>query len=199
MPRTRRFRPLLAAAVLLAVCVPGAGALAITHPTAPPVARTVAWALGAEYLGRAGARIQQGDDDCGIAAMQMVLEARGVAAQGLDSARAVVLARGEGASFGELRALAGRSGVRAEGWKLDGPALARAPMPAIVHFPDHYVVVDAVEADGSVLARDPGIGRVRYPAARFAELWTGHVLVFPAAAASAAAIPARDASNTPTL
>jgi ABC-type bacteriocin/lantibiotic exporter with double-glycine peptidase domain len=176
---TRVRRALASAMAGLAVVLSAAAGLAWTHPTAPPVARAVAWTIGAEYLGRDGARMQQGGVDCGIAALQMVLEARGARAAGLDSARAALLARGRGASLAELQALAAMAGVRAEGWRMDAAALARAPLPAIAHFDDHFVVVDRVEADGSVLARDPGIGRVRLPPDRFAELWTGNVLLFP--------------------
>jgi hypothetical protein len=178
MPRSPLSRTLAALAVVLSAA---AGA-AWTHPTAPPVARAVAWAVGAQYLGSGGVRMQQGEVDCGVAALQMVLDARGVRQAGIDSARAAILGRGQGATLAELQALAARSGLRSEGWRMDAAALARAPRPLIAHFADHFVVVDSVDGDGSVLARDPGIGRVRFSAERFAALWTGNVLVFPPSA-----------------
>jgi ABC-type bacteriocin/lantibiotic exporter with double-glycine peptidase domain len=176
---TRRARAAATSAAALALALSAAAGLAWTPPTAPPVARAVAWSVGAEFLGQGGTRLQRGEVDCGIAALQMVLEGRGARGEGIDSARAAVLARGEGATLAELRALAARSGVGAEGWRMDAASLARAPLPAIAHLDGHFVVVDRVEPGGSVLARDPAIGRVRFPPGRFAELWTGNVLVFP--------------------
>lgn len=172
MSRTLRF-PLAAALLVAAATV-----LLRLFPTSPPVARAAAWAMGAEYLGREGTRIQEDDVDCGVAALQMVLEARGVNAPGaLDSARAVLRRRGGGASLLELQALARAHGVELRGWQMNAASLAHAPLPAVAHYPDHYVVVDRVLADGTVELRDPGVGRLRMPAPRFAALWSGKVLV----------------------
>jgi hypothetical protein len=68
-PTTRRARILAALAALFALPL-GTGAFALTaFPTAQPVARTVVWLYGAEWLGRDGVAIQSGGSDCGIAAL----------------------------------------------------------------------------------------------------------------------------------
>lgn len=178
-PRRRWRRALLAVAGSAALALSTGGFALWAFPTSVPVARTVAWLFGAEYLGREGVVIQQGDEDCGIAALQMVLEPRGVPAGTLDSARAAVLRGTGGASLEELKELAGARGVRAEGWRMDLPALAAAPLPAVVHLADHFAVVDRVLADGRVEMRDPSLGRIRVSAEDFNDIWTGNVLLFP--------------------
>ncbi|HEX7239542.1 MAG TPA: cysteine peptidase family C39 domain-containing protein [Longimicrobiaceae bacterium] len=144
---------------------------------AVPVARVWAWSLGGEYLGRDGVRLQQGDSDCAVAALTMILERHGRDPQ-LEGVRRLVQERRSGLTLLEMQAVAGERGLRATGWRLDLAGLARAPLPAIAHFEDHYVVVDRVEADGTVRFRDPSLGRLALPAAGFRSLWTGNVLVF---------------------
>jgi predicted double-glycine peptidase len=177
-PASRRGR--IALALALCAGLPLAtGAFALTaFPTAEPVARAVTWLFGAEYLGREGVVIQQGDSDCGITALQMALATRGVPAAALDSARAAAI-RGDGSSLLELQQLAERNGVRAEGWRMDLRTLARSPLPAVVHLGDHFAVVDHVMSDGRVVMRDPSLGRIRLSAEDFRDIWTGDVLVFP--------------------
>jgi predicted double-glycine peptidase len=198
-PSPRMRKALLATAVCALLLFLAAG-VAAAFPTAEPVSRSLVWLFGAEYLGRDGVVIQQGRADCGIAALQMILEPRGVPGASLDSARAAVLERGgEGASMLELKRLAEARGVRAEGWRMGMAALSRAPLPAVVHLGDHFAVVDRILADGRVELRDPSLGRMRVSGEDFRDiLWTGNVLLFPRrarprAAGAASASP----SSTP--
>lgn len=172
--RTRRL-----AAVLAVVAATGTAGLtaAISQPTPVVVAKAIAWGLDARYLGRQGVRMQQGRVDCGVAALAMVLEHHRHDAR-LDGVRREVLARGDGLTLLEMQEIATRRGLYAAGWRLDAAALARAPLPAVAHFDDHYVVVDEVAPDGTVRVRDPSLGKLEFTGARFQELWTGHVLLF---------------------
>jgi ABC-type bacteriocin/lantibiotic exporter with double-glycine peptidase domain len=155
-------------------------------PTAEPVARTVVFLYGAEWMGRQGVAIQQGGSDCGIAALQMALAARGVMPMSLDSARRAA-EHDHGTSLLQLKRLAEARGVKAEGWRMELHALARAPKPAVVHLGDHFAVVDHVERDGRVVMRDPSLGRIRVSAEDFNDIWTGDVLLFPRAPRAQAA------------
>jgi ABC-type bacteriocin/lantibiotic exporter with double-glycine peptidase domain len=172
-------------AVLATVACLGTGGVvaATSQPTPEPVSRAVAWVLEARYLGREGVRMQQGKVDCGVAALTMILEHYGRDA-GLDVVRRGVLKRGQGLSLLEMQRIAADRGIAAAGWRLDMPALARASLPAVAHFQDHYVVVDRVAPDGTVLVRDPSIGKLELTGARFRELWTGNVLLFRAPSSS---------------
>jgi ATP-binding cassette, subfamily B, bacterial len=172
------------AAVLAVVAGVGtAGAVAATsQPTPVPVAKALAWAIDARYLGREGVRMQRGKVDCGVAALAMVLEHHR-RAPALEGVSRDVLERGEGLTLLEMQGIAAGRGLQASGWRLDVPALARAPLPAVAHFQDHYVVVDRVTPGGTVLIRDPSIGRLELSAERFRELWTGNVLLFGAPSA----------------
>ena len=168
------------AAAAIMVGVGAAGVFTITaQPTPEPVAKTLAWALDARYLGREGVRMQRGKVDCGVAALAMILEHHGRDAR-MDQVRERVLERGQGLSLLEMQGIAASRGLPATGWRLDASALARAPLPAVAHFQDHYVVVDWVGGDGTVLIRDPSIGKLELSGMRFQELWTGNVLLFGA-------------------
>ncbi|HEY0151259.1 MAG TPA: cysteine peptidase family C39 domain-containing protein [Longimicrobium sp.] len=155
----------------------GTAAWASSSPTPVPVSVAVAWWYGGDYEGREGVEMQRGESDCGIAALAMVMKHHRRRAE-LEGERRGVLKRGEGLSLLEMQGIAARHGLAAKGWRMDLPALARAPLPAVAHFEDHYVVVDRVLPDGTVHVRDPGVGRVVLSAADFARLWTGNVLVF---------------------
>jgi ABC-type bacteriocin/lantibiotic exporter with double-glycine peptidase domain len=159
----------------------GMGAISIlaatSQPTPAPVARALAWALDARYLGREGVRMQRGKVDCGVAVLAMILEHHGRDAR-LDDIRQRVLVRGQGLSLLEMQGIAVSRGLPAAGWHLDVSALAGASLPAVAHFQGHYVVVDQVTRDGTVLIRDPSIGKLELSSLRFQELWTGNVLLF---------------------
>ncbi|HEX8672250.1 MAG TPA: cysteine peptidase family C39 domain-containing protein [Longimicrobium sp.] len=156
----------------------GVGATwACITPSPVPVAVAVAWWYGGDYEGRDGVEMQRGESDCGIAALAMVMKHHHQPAE-LEAERRAVLDRDEGLTLLEMKGIAARHGLAAQGWRMDMRALARAPLPAVAHFEDHYVVVDRVLPDGTVHVRDPGVGRVVLPAADFARLWTGNVLVF---------------------
>jgi len=168
----------MAAVLAVVVGVGAAGfAAATSQPTPVPVAKALAWALDARYLGREGVRMQRGKVDCGVAALAMILEHHR-RAPALDGVSRDVLERGEGLTLLEMQGIAAGRGLDASGWRLDVPTLARSPLPAVAHFQDHYVVVDRVTPGGTVLIRDPSIGRMELSVARFRELWTGNVLLF---------------------
>lgn len=158
---------------------------ATSQPTTEPVAKALAWGLDARYLGRQGVQMQRGKVDCGVAALAMILTHHRREAP-LGHIRRKVLERGVGLSLLEMQGIALEHGLSAEGWRLDTSALARAPLPAIAHFQDHYVVVDTVRSNGTVLVRDPSIGRMQLSASRFQKLWTGNILLFQAPSTASA-------------
>ena len=170
--------------VLVAGLGAGGAVTATSSPTPVPVAMAVAWWMGGDYEGRQGVQMQRGGADCGVAALGMILEHHR-RAPGLDSARREVLDRDAGLTLLEMQQLSARHGLPAAGWRMDARALASAPLPLVAHYEDHYVVVDRVLPDGSVQIRDPGVGRVVLTAEGFARLWTGYVLVFEPAPATA--------------
>ncbi len=174
IPRPRRLVLVLA----LAVAAGGTLVLGLTSPVPPePVARFWTWSVGGDYRGRDGVRLQRGASDCGVAALMMVLEDRHRTPR-LEGVRLRVLERDRGLSLLEMQSIAAEHGLRATGWRLDFEGLARAPLPAVAHYDDHYVVVDRVEPDGMVRIRDPSIGRIDLPRESFVKLWTGNVLLF---------------------
>jgi len=152
-----------------------------------PTSRAKAWIAHAEYLDQVGVRRQLASADCGVAAMEMVLEKLSGRYERFDSLRKVTIARRDGVSFAELRAFAAERGFRALGWHMRRNDLYAARLPAIVQFPDHFVVLDSISHSGEVILRDPAIGRVRMTAHAFDRAWTGRILLFELALPAEAA------------
>ncbi len=130
-----------------------------------------------EYLGRDGVVLQTTRNNCGPSALKMVLSSRGtnVPLQELESG---IPLTEDGASMLALKDAAERYGVDAEGWKLAFDDLRTGPLPALA-FVDrsHFVVVDSIVRH-TVYLRDPGVGRLAVPEARFKERWSGETLIF---------------------
>jgi ABC-type bacteriocin/lantibiotic exporter with double-glycine peptidase domain len=150
--------------------------LASLPPRVEAAARTRAWLSDADYLGASGVRFQQASTDCGVAALEMLLAVPTAKAARLTSWRALA-ARRDGLTFLDLQLAARAMGVETRGYRTDLAGLQRMPLPAIVHLPDHFVVVDRVSASHVVELRDPSIGRLRMTGDVFREQWTGEVLV----------------------
>ncbi len=102
----------------------------------------------------------------------------------LDSLREAVIARDSGLSFFELQQVSQAHGLPAQGYVLTFEQLTHAALPAIAHFPGHFVVVDSVRGDGVVI-RDPAIGRLLLSRDRFERRWTRRTLIFDRASRGA--------------
>jgi ABC-type bacteriocin/lantibiotic exporter with double-glycine peptidase domain len=106
----------------------------------------------------------------------------------LDSLRELTQRLQRGLSFAELQRAAAAYSLSSQGWIVPAGQLRTIPMPAIVHFPNHYVVLDSIRR-GSAYLRDPAIGRVRMTLAMLARRSTGRVLVFSVNSTHPAAPP----------
>lgn len=138
--------------------------------------RVGAYALGAAYLGDSAVHRQRSLEDCGVAALHMLFDTHRRPFPMGDSLLHVVQLRHRGLSFAEMARVAAGSGLAANGYVMDLGALARMQGPVIAHLKTHFVVVDRVRRD-SVDIRDPVLGRLRLPAPRFQQAWSGRVLV----------------------
>ena len=86
-----------------------------------------------------------------------------------------------------LKELAGREGLRAEGWRLSLKELLRARLPAILFINEnHFVVVDSVSESGDVFMRDPALGKLKMAGAMLLKVWSGETLIFTPDSARAA-------------
>lgn len=163
--------------VAAAVATSAAAALLATYAIdrQPPTGEK-AEPLSVAYLGQQGVRMQSGQRDCGLAALQMVLEDYGIESD-LHAERAAAVATGEPFDLLELRILADERGLTGTGWSGGLEQLASAPMPLIAYTDFHFVVVDSVTEAG-VFVRDPAIGRLRYLPVTFQERWAGVAMSF---------------------
>jgi ABC-type bacteriocin/lantibiotic exporter with double-glycine peptidase domain len=161
---------LVTAPVLAIVC------MAALPPKVEQGARVRAWLMDADYLGATGVRLQQNGTDCAVAALEMLVDGLGHDTRPLASWRDTVQRRGEGMTLLEMQRAAATVGVSTYGIRATLTGLRRVPLPAIVHFDHHFVVLDRIDDGDTYQLRDPASGRMRMGAAAFREAFTGEVL-----------------------
>ena len=133
---------------------------------------------GGTYLGADGITMQDKSNNCGLAALKMVLDVHGkrVTLQDLEKGGK---ASGDGWSMRSLKELAEQHGLRAEGWRLDLEALCRSRFPVILFVEGpHFVVADGIDSIGFFSLRDPAIGRMKIHRRALGRIWKGETLVF---------------------
>ena len=155
-------------------------ALAVTARLSDPTSiyEFAAHERGGVYLGGDGVTRQDKSNNCGPAALKMILDAHGrkVPLRGLENGGH---ASAGGWSMQSLKEIAERHGLRAEGWKLGWETLCKSQMPAILFVENrHFVVVDGMDTAGFFFVRDPSIGRMKIHRRALGKIWTGEALLF---------------------
>jgi predicted double-glycine peptidase len=143
----------------------------------PGMHRQIAVMLsGAEYLGTDGVIFQKQKNDCGAAALAMVLADAGQQIRREEILPHIVMTE-KGTSMEELRRFAVSRGVILEGWRLSIDELSRRRFPALLYVKqDHFITADSIST-GTVFLRDPALGRMKMPKERFQKIWNGYALV----------------------
>jgi ABC-type bacteriocin/lantibiotic exporter with double-glycine peptidase domain len=122
--------------------------------------------------------MQGRENTCGPAALKMILDVRGKMVPLRELEKDGNTSDG-GWSMQSLKELAGRYGLRAEGWRLNMEALCRSRFPAILFVENqHFVVADSVDTCAFFFVRDPAIGRMKIHRRALSRIWTGETLVF---------------------
>jgi predicted double-glycine peptidase len=168
---------LCALAVLAAVSsLPAASSRILERPDL--LKRVRAWSAGATLVAADAAVMQTRRNDCGPAALKMVLDAHGIE-RPLKALSEEVGLTGRGTSLGRLRAVAARLGLPGRSWVLSPEDLANVPLPAIAFIrKNHFVVIRRLAAPQVLEVDDPALGRLRWPAHAFRRIWSGETLIF---------------------
>jgi Peptidase C39 family len=136
-----------------------------------------AWWNGALYQGEDGVIRQQTKYDCGVVCLQMVLRDRGITAQ-LGDLRSSAQTNQHGTSILGLKWAAEKYGVKASAWRLKGKDLLRIQLPVIAFVDgNHFVVIDKVNNDGTLIILDPARGRLQFTEPSFVRHWKGETLI----------------------
>lgn len=177
----RRFRAACAllgfAALLTAVCaLPRSVPLLRQHGQF--FKRVRAALRGASFVGEADVVFQSHGNDCGVAALQMIL-----AAHGIECSAAALVPKlrltPRGTSMLDMRRAAAEFGVPAKSWVIKPVDLSQTPLPAIALVNgDHFVVIRRFIAPEVLEVDDPALGRLRWPMRAFTRAWSGETLVF---------------------
>lgn len=137
---------------------------------------------GAVLLGTRGVVLQRSDRDCGVAAIIMLLNRRGIPVTYDSVARALPqeALTPRGVSLQDLADLAERFGLELSGFRFETLGAVAAVPPWLARLSDglggHYVLVERIAA-ARVIVLDPAVGRVSYRRATFERLWSRHVLL----------------------
>ena len=164
-------------ALLVAVCY------RVYHPDAPGDVRRHWAALlrGAQYRGLLDVTLQTHQTNCGPAALHMALASLGID-RSLAEIEAFTGTDRSGTSLFALKQYAERQGARTSLWRLNlSDLVARNGLPAIAFVREnHFVVIDSIKPDGSVLLRDPAIGRLHMTRTAWEQIWRGEVMLLDA-------------------
>ncbi len=134
--------------------------------------------LGAEFQDLEGVVLQRRLNDCGPAALAMVLRRFGLSPSLDEISRLAGLGQ-RGVSMATLLRVARLYGIEGQALLLKSEDLRRLNGPAIAFLKrGHFVVVDRPQGDRLTLL-DPSLGRLRISKRRFRRLWNGEALVFP--------------------
>lgn len=130
------------------------------------------------YLGCEGVVLQDKSNNCGPAALKMILDHYGVPASVREIERRTRLTR-DGSSLFALKKTAESFGMGAEGWRMKLEDLVKRRFPLIIFVEGrHFVVVDSVNRSGCFFVRDPAIGRLRISSRKLGDIWKGETLIF---------------------
>ncbi|MEJ2079395.1 MAG: cysteine peptidase family C39 domain-containing protein [Acidobacteriota bacterium] len=179
-PRVRKSTAsLILAGCLLAGCLTVSIGLFVLRDPVAASRQFYRWRLGGELLSASDVVLQEYRNDCGPAALKMILEHYGVTIS-LEECRREVGLKSGGTSMLRLLEVAEHHGIRARGMRYDVSRLADIPTPLIAYLRiGHFVVVQAIDSKArEVVIKDPAVGRLRLSVARFAALWGGESLVF---------------------
>jgi len=137
-----------------------------------------AWKAGATYLGSDGVIRQQRANDCGTAALLMVLRRYGLRTTKSELDRAIPIGP-RGVSLLALEETARTAGLRVEGWWIPPSTPAPPVFPAVLFVNgDHFVVASRRFPDGDIEILDPAIGGLKFSPTSLRRHWSGHALFF---------------------
>jgi ABC-type bacteriocin/lantibiotic exporter with double-glycine peptidase domain len=122
--------------------------------------------------------LQRQSNDCGAAALKMILDGHGVECRLTDLASDLQLTP-KGTSMLNLRLAATELGVPAKSWMIHPNDLPRVPLPAIAFINrNHFVVIRRFIAPRVLEVDDPALGRLHWRLGAFQRVWSGETLVF---------------------
>jgi ABC-type bacteriocin/lantibiotic exporter with double-glycine peptidase domain len=141
-----------------------------------------------QYLGRQGVFFQQSHDDCGGAALKMILAHFGIPVE-YGSIMQRLHAGPNGTTMLSLKQLAESEGLRCEGWRLNPQDLTQIPLPAVLLLRrHHFAVIASASLHEGIQILDPVRGRLRISGSKLVSIWEGETLLFHGSNAGAADI-----------
>ena len=128
------------------------------------------------FLGANGVVLQKENNDCGPAALMNIFIYYGIEST-LEEIKAIIETKEQGSSMFGLKEMAELKGLKAEGWKYSWIDFQQVVLPVIAFVREnHYVVVELISNDGSLIIVDPAYGRIKISQKKFKKIWNGETL-----------------------
>jgi ABC-type bacteriocin/lantibiotic exporter with double-glycine peptidase domain len=135
------------------------------------------WKTPGEYLGNYGVVFQMNTNECGPCALKMIFDYYDIPIS-LKKIETGITLTEKGTSMLDLKKIAERNGLKAEGWRFTFDDFMRSSFPSILYVNNnHFIVADSVRQD-TVYFRNPAMGRMKIGKNELCEIWKGETLVF---------------------
>lgn len=132
--------------------------------------------LGYEYLDKQNVILQEGESDCGPAALMNVFQKYGIESS-LDEIQLIAGSTVNGTSMLGLQQMAELKGLKATGWNYTWEDFRKTTLPVITFVnSNHYIVVDSFYNDGDLRIIDPARGILKMSKRKFERIWKGETL-----------------------
>ena len=130
-----------------------------------------------EVLGKENVVLQSTDNECGPCAIKMIFDYYDVPLS-LKNIENELSLTDKGTSMLDLKRIAERKGLEAEGWKYTYEYLIHSTFPSILYVNgNHFIVADSIRQD-TLYFRNPALGRMKVGKNELCEIWKGETLIF---------------------
>ena len=137
-----------------------------------------AWTMGARFVTDKGVILQSSINDCGPAALKIILSSYGIDT-GIRDLSSHFRLTPKGTSMLDLRNISMKMGLRAKSWSIHPEDLSLVPLPAIAFVnKNHFVVLRRFITPEVLEVDDPALGRIQWQSRSFKKAWSGEMLVF---------------------
>ncbi|MBN1396532.1 MAG: hypothetical protein JXA06_00725 [Bacteroidetes bacterium] len=135
------------------------------------------WKTPGEYLGNYGVVFQMNTNECGPCALKMIFDYYDIPIS-LKKIETGITLTDKGTSMLDLKKIAEKNGLKAEGWRFTFNDFTCSSFPSILYVNNnHFIVADSVRED-TLYYRNPAMGRMKIGKKELCEIWKGETLVF---------------------
>ncbi len=132
---------------------------------------------GGRFIDTQNVIFQEEENDCGIAALAMILKHFDITKE-TKYLRKKARLSDIGMTMAMCAEIAKKEGLKVKALYADWGILSICSPPLLTLVKNsHYVIIDKVDSN-RIIVRDPAVGRVIYPKTTWEKIWNGRILIF---------------------